>query len=54
MTGTGQTDHLLSCMVLGNSHSLPLQRPVFLYESAVQLGNRKTRYHGPNDYLITD
>ena len=28
-TGTGQTNHFLSCIVLHNSHSLPLRHPVF-------------------------
>jgi hypothetical protein len=28
--GAGQTNHLLSCMGLSNSHSLLLQHPVFV------------------------
>jgi len=53
-TGTGQTDRLLSWIVLSNRHSLRLQHSVFVFESAAERGNRTTCSSGPNDYLITD
>jgi len=41
-TGNEQTNHALSCMVLSNGHSLPLQHSVFCFESAAEPGNRPT------------
>jgi hypothetical protein len=53
MTGTEQTNHLLSCMVLCNSHSLLLQHPV-LFDVGGGNWKQANLCGGPNDYLITD
>jgi len=41
-TGKQQTDLSLSCMFLSNRHSLRLQQPVLVFESAAELGDRPT------------
>jgi hypothetical protein len=50
ITGTGQTDDLRSWMVLSNRHSLLLQQPLFVFESAAGLGKRQT---GPAAQMTT-
>ncbi len=41
-TGPEPTNLFLSCIVLSSSHSLLLQQPVFVVESAAAHGNRST------------